>query len=167
MYAPPTSANHVWAYEFVFDLCAQRSVAEGLTIVDEWTRERLAIDVTGGIRLARVIEVLAQLVSTHGAPRYIRSDKGSEFVSRAILRWLTHEKRIQAGHLFGTSFLGAWGSSPWGTADSTARGQCEHQVKPRRINLRCIHLGGSRVLQTNWIPCRGRVSGSSAYQGHS
>ncbi len=59
-----------------------------LTIIDEWTRECLAIDVAGGIRSGRVIEVLTQLVSVHGAPRYLRSDNGPEFVARAILRWL-------------------------------------------------------------------------------
>jgi putative transposase len=53
------------------------------------TRECLAIDVAGGIRSGRVIEVLTQLVSGHGAPRYLRSDNGPKFVARAILRWLT------------------------------------------------------------------------------
>ena len=59
-----------------------------LTVIDEFTRECLAIDVAGGIRSGRVIEVLTQLVSVHGAPRYLRSDNGPEFVARAILRWL-------------------------------------------------------------------------------
>ena len=45
--------------------------------VDEWTRECLAIDVAGGIRSGRVTEVLAQLVSVHGAPRHLRSDNGT------------------------------------------------------------------------------------------
>src|SRR3954469_101933 len=53
------------------------------------TRECLAIDVAGSIRSDRVIEVLSKLVSVHGAPRYLRSDNGPEFVSRAVLRWLT------------------------------------------------------------------------------
>ena len=48
----------------------------------------------GGIRSGRVIEVLAQLVSVHGAPRYLRSDNGPEFVACAILRWL-HEAGIE------------------------------------------------------------------------
>ena len=74
--------NHVWAYDFVFDTCANGQTLKCLTIVDEWTRECLAIDVAGGIRSGRVIEVLAQLVSVHGAPRYLRSDNGPEFVAR-------------------------------------------------------------------------------------
>ena len=85
---PPTAINHVWAYDFVFDTCADRRTLKCLTVIDEFTRECLAIDVAGGIRSARVIEVLTQLVSLHGAPRYIRSDNGPEFVARAILRWL-------------------------------------------------------------------------------
>ena len=60
-------------------------------VVDEFTREALAIDVAGSIRSNRVIEVLAKLISVHGAPRYLRSDNGSEFLSRAILRWLARE----------------------------------------------------------------------------
>ena len=90
---PPTAANHVWAYDFVFDRCANGQTLKCLTIVDEWTRECLAIDVAGGIRSGRVIEVLGQLVSVHGVPRYLRSDNGPEFVAAAILRWL-HDTAI-------------------------------------------------------------------------
>jgi putative transposase len=86
---PPTGPNHVWAYDFLFDACANGQALKCLTIVDEWTRECLAIDVAGSIRSGRVIEVVAQLVSVHGAPRYLRSDNGPEFISRAILRWIT------------------------------------------------------------------------------
>ena len=85
---PPTAMNHVWAYDFVFDTCADGRSLKCLTIVDEFTRECLAIDVAGSIRSGRVIEVLTQLVSVHGAPRYLRSDNGPEFVATAILRWV-------------------------------------------------------------------------------
>ena len=70
------------------DTCADGRSLKCLTVIDEFTRECLAIDVAGGIRSGRVIEVLTQLVSVHGAPRYLRSDNGPEFVARAILRWL-------------------------------------------------------------------------------
>jgi putative transposase len=86
---PATGAGHVWAYDFVFDACANGQQLKCLTVIDEFTRECLAIDVAGSIRSGRVIEVLARLVSVHGAPRYLRSDNGPEFVSRAVLRWLT------------------------------------------------------------------------------
>jgi putative transposase len=85
---PAHAANHVWAYDFVFDTCANGQTLKCLTIIDEFTRECLAIDVAGGIRSTRVLAVLAQLVSVHGAPQYLRSDNGPEFVAGAILRWL-------------------------------------------------------------------------------
>jgi len=56
------------------------------TVVDEFSRMSLAIDFAGSIRSGRVVEVLLQSISVHGAPRYLRSDNGPEFVSRAILR---------------------------------------------------------------------------------
>ena len=81
----------VWAYDFVFDACANGQQIKCLTIVDEFTHECLAIDVAGSIRSGRVIEVLARLISLHGAPVYLRSDSGPEFVSQAILKWLHPE----------------------------------------------------------------------------
>ena len=72
----------MWAYDFVFDTCANGQTLKCLTIVDEWARECLAIDFAGEIRSGRVIEVLTQLVSVHGVPRYLRSDNGLEFVAR-------------------------------------------------------------------------------------
>lgn len=95
---PATGANHVWAYDFVFDTCANGQILKLLTVIDEWTRECLAIDVAGGIRSGRVIEVLARLVSVHGAPRYLRSDNGPEFVACAILRWL-HASDIETAFI--------------------------------------------------------------------
>jgi putative transposase len=74
--------NQVWAYDFVFDACANGQQLKCLTVIDEFTRECLAIDVAGSIRSGRVIEVLAKLISVHGAPRYLRSDNGPEFVSK-------------------------------------------------------------------------------------
>ena len=85
---PAMNANQVWAYDFVFDACANGQQLKCLTVIDEYTRECLAIDVAGSIRSSRVIDILTRLVSLHGAPKYLRSDNGPEFVSRAILRWL-------------------------------------------------------------------------------
>jgi putative transposase len=85
---PATGANFLWAYDFVFDACANGQSLKCLTIIDEFTRECLAIDVAGSIRSRRVIEVLARLISERGTPRYLRSDNGPEFVSKAILEWL-------------------------------------------------------------------------------
>ena len=65
---PPTGINHVWAYDFVFDTCADGRALKCLTVVDEFTRECLAIDVAGSIRSGRVIEVLTQLVQRPRRP---------------------------------------------------------------------------------------------------
>ncbi len=85
---PATGVNQVWAYDFVFDACANSQQLKCLTVIDEYTRECLAIEVAGSLRSGRVIEVLSKLISTRGAPTYLRSDNGPEFVSRAVLKWL-------------------------------------------------------------------------------
>jgi putative transposase len=90
----PTARNSVWCFDFVFDACANGQQLKCLTVVDEYTRECLAIDVAGSIRSRRVIEVLSKLISAHGAPRYIRSDNGPEFVSTALLKWAVDEKIV-------------------------------------------------------------------------
>ena len=84
----PSGANQVWSYDFVFDWCANGQKLKCLTVTDEWTKEGLAIEVDGRIRSARVIEVLSGLVSERGAPLYLRSDNGPEFVCRALLKWI-------------------------------------------------------------------------------
>ena len=61
-------------------------------MTDEFTKEGLAIDVDGRIRSPRVIDVLSRLVSERGAPRFLRSDNGPEFVSRKLLRWIVAQK---------------------------------------------------------------------------
>jgi putative transposase len=85
---PATGANQVWAYDFVFDACANGQQLKCLTVIDEFTRECLAIEVAGSLRSGQVIEVLSKLISVRGAPKFLRSDNGPEFVSRSVLRWL-------------------------------------------------------------------------------
>jgi transposase InsO family protein len=60
-----------------------------LTLIDEFTKEALAIDVAGSIRSTRVIEVLSRVMTHRGAPAYLRSDNGPEFVATALLKWAT------------------------------------------------------------------------------
>jgi putative transposase len=87
----PAGANEVWSYDFVFDTCANGQTLKCLTVTDEWTKEGLAIEVDGRIRSGRVIEVLSRLVSERGAPKYMRSDNGPEFVARAMLKWIVDQ----------------------------------------------------------------------------
>ena len=89
---PANGPNQVWAYDFVHDACADGKKLKCLTLIDEFTRECLAIDVAGSIRSSRVIEVLTRVISVHGAPAFLRSDNGPEFISKAILEWLAETK---------------------------------------------------------------------------
>ena len=84
----PSGPNQVWSYDFVFDHCANGQRLKCLTVTDEFTKEGLAIEVDGRIRSPRVIEVLSRLVSARGAPSFLRSDNGPEFVSKALLSWI-------------------------------------------------------------------------------
>ena len=84
----PLKANVVWAYDFVFDTTAEGHNIKCLTVIDEYTRECLAVDVVGSIRSKRFIEVLSKLVSVHGAQLFMRSHNGPEFVSQAVLEWI-------------------------------------------------------------------------------
>ncbi len=85
------AANHVWAYDFVFDTCANSQQFKCLTVIDEHTWDALAIDVAGSIRSERVVEVLSRLISERGAPKFLRSDNGPGFVSTRLLQWAADE----------------------------------------------------------------------------
>jgi len=80
--------NHVWTYDFVFDRCANGQKVKLLTLVDEYTRESLAIRAATSITSGAVIETLSQLVAERGAPLCLRSDNGSEFVAERVKEWL-------------------------------------------------------------------------------
>ncbi len=81
--------DHVWCWDFVFDRTASGSTLKWLSIVDEHTRECLALKVARGITSEDVIDTLAELFAMRGVPRHIRSDNGPEFVATAIRRWLS------------------------------------------------------------------------------
>ena len=80
--------NHVWSYDFVEDRTERGGKLRILAIIDEYTRECLAIRVVPSIPASAVIETLEWLLLTRGVPKYIRSDNGPEFVSRAVCQWL-------------------------------------------------------------------------------
>lgn len=78
-----TRPNQVWTYDFVHDACANGQRLKILTVTDEFTRESLAIAVATTLRARGVLLVLERLVAQHGAPAYLRSDTGPEFVAQA------------------------------------------------------------------------------------
>ena len=84
----PTHRDHVWAYDFVQCRTHDGRAIRMLTVVDEFTRECLAIDVARRLNSDDVLERLAWLMATRGVPDHIRSDNGPEFTARAVRTWL-------------------------------------------------------------------------------
>ena len=80
--------NHVWSYDFVEDRTERGGKLRILVIIDEYTRECLAIRVEPSIPASVVVEMLEWLFLTRGVPQYIRSDNGPEFISKAVCQWL-------------------------------------------------------------------------------
>jgi len=78
----------VWAYDFVFDRTGDGRQLKFLTVVDEYSRQCLAIDVDRKQTSREVLRTLAKLMLRYGVPKHIRSDNGPEFVARAVRSWL-------------------------------------------------------------------------------
>ena len=85
----PDRPNHVWAYDFVEDRTRDGRKFRTLHVVDEFTREALAILVARQLKAADVIDVLADLFISRGTPSYIRSDNGPEFAAIGARGWIT------------------------------------------------------------------------------
>lgn len=84
----PAHKDHVWAYDFVSARTHDGVALRMLTIVDEFTRECLAIDVARKLGSDDVLERLAWLMATRGVPQHIRSDNGPEFTAQVVRDWL-------------------------------------------------------------------------------
>jgi transposase InsO family protein len=93
----PEYQNHVWSYDFVHDRTSDGHSIRILTIIDEYTREALAVDVERSMNHYYVLDRLADLFIEWGVPEHIRSDNGSEFISRALKKWL---KRLNVKTLY-------------------------------------------------------------------
>jgi len=100
----PERANHVWSYDFVSAATHDGRTLRLLTLIDECTRECLAIRVARRLSSQEVIETLADVMLVRGIPAYLRSDNGPEFVARELRKWL--------GRL-GTGTLYIEPGSPW------------------------------------------------------
>jgi putative transposase len=93
----PQWRNHVWSYDFVHARTRDGRAVRMLTILDEFSRECLAIDTARQLRSQDVLDRLTDLFARRGSPRYIRSDNGSEFTAKAVRQWLG---RLQVGTLY-------------------------------------------------------------------
>jgi putative transposase len=80
--------NHVWTYDFVHDRLAGKRTIRMLCVLDEHTRECLAIEVASSLTSSDVILTLTRLMRLHGKPEHIRSDQGAEFTATRVMKWL-------------------------------------------------------------------------------
>jgi transposase InsO family protein len=103
----PERKDHVWAYDFVHERTVDGRRLKILTVVDEFTREALAIHVARSITAQDVVAVLQGLMAERGVPEHIRSDNGPEFIAQAVRAWLEE---------VGVSTLFIEPGSPWENA---------------------------------------------------
>jgi len=99
--------DHVWSYDFVKDQTEDGQTLKLFPIVDEFTRECLALEVDRRFRSDDILGVLEYLFLVRGAPRFIRSDNGPEFIAAKVRRWLSDQG-------VGTLFIEP--GSPWENA---------------------------------------------------
>ncbi len=80
--------DHVWAWDFIHDRTRDGRPLKWLSLVDEYTRECLALEADRSITAEKVIDVLVELLCIRDVPKHIRSDNGPEFIAASIRRWL-------------------------------------------------------------------------------
>jgi len=131
--------NHVWSCDFVEDRTSRQDRIRLLTVIDEYTREALAILVRPWISSAEVIDVLEGLIESRGAPEHIRCDNGPEFISNAMKEFLQEA---------GCETIYITPGSPWqnGAIESfnrTLRDEC--------LNMNIFHNGvEARRIIEDW-----------------
>lgn len=84
--------NHVWAWDFIHDRTANGRTLKWISVVDEYTRECLVLEVGRSLKAVDVIEAIAEAMKRRGAPKHIRSDNGPEFIAGALKCWLERAK---------------------------------------------------------------------------
>ena len=94
----PLHKNHVWSYDFVNTRTRDGRPLKLLTVLDESTRQCMAIKVARKIRAHDVLEVLADLFARHGPPEHLRSDNGPEFTAKLVRQWASQARRPDALH---------------------------------------------------------------------
>jgi putative transposase len=91
----PTRATHrgqVWTWDFIADATVRGGALRILTILDEYTRECHVLRVDRALRSGDVLEWLQKAIAEHGAPKFLRSDNGSEFIAKIVQQWLKDQQ---------------------------------------------------------------------------
>ncbi len=111
---PARFKNDIWTCDFVADRTVCGGTLKWLTLVDEYTRECLALHVGRSVTGAEVRRVLGAVVGRRGAPTRIRSDNGSEFICEALCNWLptqgTQPIQVAAGSPWQNGFIESFNS---------------------------------------------------------
>ena len=151
----PEHRDHVWSYDFVHDRTADGRPIRLLVIIDEHTRECLAIDVGRRLTSDDVLERLSWLMATRGVPAHIRSDNGPEMTARAVRDWL---RKV------GVKTLYIAPASPWenGYVESF-NGKLRDELLDRE---RFDTLKEARVLIERWKRHYNRVHWRQQCQNH-
>lgn len=134
-----THKDHVWAWDFIFDRTTSGRSLKWLSIVDEYTRECLTLEVGRHFRSDDVLDVLRDLFVIRGVPQHIRSDNGPEFIAQAIKTWLTNSN---------VKTLYIPPGAPWenGSAESF-----HSRLRDEFLNAEEFdNLAHARVLSTSW-----------------
>ena len=135
----PEYKNHVWSWDFVFDRTHDGRPIKLMVVIDEYTRECLAVYVARRIRGKDAIDVFADLMEIHGIPEHIRSDNGPEMVAKKLRDWLNR---------LGTKTLYITPGSPW------ENGYCESfngKMRDELLNGELFYtLREAQVLIEQW-----------------
>ena len=147
----PCSPNHVWAYDFVQARTHDGRAFRLLTVIDEYTRECLAIQVARQIRSDDVVQLLADLFVLRGPPEHLRSDNGPEFCAQALREWLGR---------IGVKTLYIQPGSPWENGyNESFNGKLRDELLDREI---FYTLQEAKVLIEQWRRHYNRVRPHSA-----
>jgi len=135
----PTHRNHVWSYDFVSERTHDGRPLKILTLIDEHSRECLALLVERSITSDDVLYCLADLFIQHGIPDHIRSDNGPEFTATAVRQWLTH---------IGVKTLFIEPGSPWENGyNESFNGKFRDELLNREL---FFTLKEAKIIIENW-----------------
>ena len=134
----PQYRNHIWSVDFVHDKLSSGRPYKMLTVLDEYTREALCVQVRARMGSADVLEALYPLLLKHGKPGHIRSDNGPEFIAAGLQDWLSK---------VGIKPLRIYPGSPWENGyNERFNGTLRREI----LNAECLHR--STRLKPSSIP---------------
>ncbi|PQV62376.1 putative transposase [Abditibacterium utsteinense] len=127
--------GHVWSYDFVHDKCRGGAKLKLLCLSDEFTRQCHAIEVAASVTAKDVQKVLHRLFAQHGAPAFLRSDNGPEFVQNDLKQWLG-EQHVQTLYIDPGS---PWQNGKGESMHGKLRDEClDLELFNHRIEARCV-----------------------------